>query len=113
MRPAIKMSSAARNCTCAETPTPLYLFSSHARRGHAAMPENIANQPFVIGKGPWCTRRANPPIPATKNQAHPPIHAATIVTVRTYMFILCANAELQAMIRNPRISKRIGLTRKR
>jgi len=77
------------------------------------MPENIANQPFVIGKGPWFTRRANPPIPATKNHAHPPIHAATIVTVRRFLLILCANAELQAMIRNPRISKRIGLTRKR
>jgi hypothetical protein len=77
------------------------------------MPENIANQPFVIGKGPCCTRRANPPIPATKNHAHPAIHAATIVTVRRYMFIPCANAELEAMIRNPRITKRIDLTRKR
>jgi hypothetical protein len=29
------------------------------------------------------------------------------------MFIPCANAELEAMIRNPRITKRIDLTRKR
>ena len=105
------MTSAARSCACAEIMTPLYFFSSQARRGHAAIPENSANQPFVIGQGPWYMRRASPPIPATKNQAHPPIHAVTIVAVRSGLFILCANAEPQAMIRNPRIIKRIGLAR--
>ena len=82
MHPATKISSAAKNCTCAETATPPYLFSSNARRGQAAIPENIANYPLVIGKGPWCMRRANPPIPATKNHAHALIRATAIVTVR-------------------------------
>ena len=82
MRPAIKISSAAKNCTCAETATPLYLFSSNAKRGQAAIPENIANHPFVIGQGPWCMRRATPPIPATKNHAHALIRATAIVAVR-------------------------------
>ena len=42
-----------------------YLFKSHAVSGHAAMPENKANQPLVGGQGPYVMMSPRPPPPAT------------------------------------------------
>lgn len=61
--------------------TPPCFFKSVAVSGHAAMPENSANQPFVIGKGPWCTRSARPPMPASNAQAHATVDAITRPTL--------------------------------
>ena len=51
-----------------ETRMLAYFFSTHAVPGHQAMPENMANHPFVIGSGPSWIKRIKPPTPAIKNQ---------------------------------------------
>ena len=48
---------------------PAYFFMSHAVSGHAEMPENRANQPFVSGSGPRVIRSPKPPPPAMIVQA--------------------------------------------
>ena len=71
------MSRETANCTRPGTVTPAYFFRSEAVSGQAAIPENIANQPFVMGKGPWCMRSAKPPTPAMKVQTQATIRATT------------------------------------
>ena len=60
-----------------------YRFKSHPVSGHEAAPDNNANQPLVMGKGPWCMRRTNPPTPARSAQAHPTMWAMTVSVFST------------------------------
>jgi hypothetical protein len=57
--------------------TPAYFFRSEAISGQAAIPESIANQPFVMGKGPRCMRRAKPPTPAMNVHIQATVRATT------------------------------------
>jgi hypothetical protein len=77
MRPATIMSRESANCTDTGTVTPAYFFTSEAVSGQAAIPENIANQPFVMGKGPWCMRSAKPPTPAIRVHTQATVRATT------------------------------------
>jgi hypothetical protein len=59
------------NCIHSETRIPAYFFMDHPTSGHAATPENNANQPFVGGHGPLEIRSQRPPPPAPIVQAQP------------------------------------------
>jgi hypothetical protein len=48
------------------------------------MPENIANQPFVIGNGPSRMRSDKPPTPASSAQAHATNHATAKPNIRIW-----------------------------
>ena len=62
-----------KNLTRPETATPANRLSNHAVSGQAEIPDSIANQPFVIGSGPFSRSSRNPPPPATIAQAQAPI----------------------------------------
>ena len=51
-----------------------YFLKSQAVSGHAEIAENSANQPFVIGSGPWVITRPKPPMPAMTVQAQAANH---------------------------------------
>src|SRR5438552_5947871 len=78
MRPAIMIVAAMARRTGQRTSTRSALRRSAGSSGQAAIPENIANQPFVSGQGPSRSRRRSPPPPASSVQPH----AATTATVR-------------------------------
>jgi len=50
----MKISKATASCMALPTRMPACRFRRFAVSGQAATPENIANQPFVMGSGPWC-----------------------------------------------------------
>ena len=58
-----------------EIVTPPNLLIKVAVSGQAEMPENIANHPFVSGRGPFSRRRRNPPPPAANAQAQAAVDA--------------------------------------
>jgi hypothetical protein len=59
------MDNAARNRARPENWILSHRFEHQAVSGHAAIPENSANHPFVRGHGPFSKRRSAPP-PAAK-----------------------------------------------
>jgi hypothetical protein len=71
----MKKARAADNRIQPEVVTPANLLITVPVRGQAEMPENIANHPFVIGRGPFSRRRSNPPPPAATAQVQAAVQA--------------------------------------
>ena len=66
------------------------------------MPENIANQPFVMGHGPSCTSNIRPPTPASP--AHPQARIQTTISpsLRNY-------SSRSATTGSTRVARRAGM----
>ena len=65
------ISRAAKNCAQPGTVILPYFLSNHPLSGHAANPENNANQPLVGGHGPKVIISPAPPTIVTKLHAQP------------------------------------------
>src|SRR5271157_3854958 len=94
----MKKRTAAENRTRPEIVTPESLFTSFAVSGHAEIPENSANQPFVSGIGPFSRRSRKPPPPATMAQAQAAITPSVAPSVpRLVVFcVVSGSADMDA-----------------
>ena len=91
--PAMKKKAVAAIRTRPETVMPAHFFKSHAVSGHAASPDNSANQPFVSGSGPFVHKSHNPPPPATIAHAQAAIQpslAPNLPTVTEFCFSMAS-----------------------